>query len=35
MPKQFLKGIDRGGLRDGFLFDLRFLPPATAARTSF
>jgi 3-isopropylmalate/(R)-2-methylmalate dehydratase small subunit len=24
MPKQFLKGIDRSGLRDGFLFDLRF-----------
>ncbi len=23
MPKQFLKGIDRSGLRDGFLFDLR------------
>ena len=24
IPKQFLKGIDRSGLRDGFLFDLRF-----------
>jgi 3-isopropylmalate/(R)-2-methylmalate dehydratase small subunit len=24
MPKQFLKGIDRSGLREGFLFDLRF-----------
>ena len=24
MPKQFLKGIDRGGLADGFLHDLRF-----------
>ena len=24
MPKQFLKGIDRSGLADGFLFDLRF-----------
>jgi 3-isopropylmalate/(R)-2-methylmalate dehydratase small subunit len=24
MPKQFLKGIDRDGLRDGFLHDLRF-----------
>lgn len=24
MPKQFLKGIDRHGLRDGFLHDLRF-----------
>jgi 3-isopropylmalate/(R)-2-methylmalate dehydratase small subunit len=24
MPKQFLKGIDRSGLRDGFLYDLRF-----------
>ena len=23
MPKQFLKGIDRSGLRDGFLYDLR------------
>jgi 3-isopropylmalate/(R)-2-methylmalate dehydratase small subunit len=23
MPKQFLKGIDRSGLREGFLFDLR------------
>ena len=26
MPKQFLKGIDRSGLRDGFLFDLRCFP---------
>lgn len=26
MPKQFLKGIDRGGLREGFLFDLRCFP---------
>jgi 3-isopropylmalate/(R)-2-methylmalate dehydratase small subunit len=25
MPKQFLKGIDRSGLRDGTLFDLRFI----------
>jgi 3-isopropylmalate/(R)-2-methylmalate dehydratase small subunit len=24
MPKQFLKGIDRSGLADGFLFDMRF-----------
>jgi 3-isopropylmalate/(R)-2-methylmalate dehydratase small subunit len=28
MPKQFLKGIDRTGLADGFLFDLRFEAPA-------
>ena len=27
MPKQFLKGIDRSGLADGFLFDLRFTSP--------
>jgi 3-isopropylmalate/(R)-2-methylmalate dehydratase small subunit len=27
MPKQFLKGIDRNGLRDGFLFDQRFEAP--------
>ena len=27
MPKQFLKGIDRRGLGDGFLFDLRFQSP--------
>ena len=27
MPKQFLKGIDRQGLGDGFLFDLRFEAP--------
>ncbi len=27
MPKQFLKGIDRRGLGDGFLFDLRFQAP--------
>ena len=27
MPKQFLKGIDRCGLADGFLFDLRFEAP--------
>ncbi len=27
MPKQFLKGIDRSGLADGFLFDLRFSAP--------
>jgi 3-isopropylmalate/(R)-2-methylmalate dehydratase small subunit len=26
MPKQFLKGIDRSGLREGFLFDLRCFP---------
>jgi 3-isopropylmalate/(R)-2-methylmalate dehydratase small subunit len=30
MPKQFLKGIDRSGLRDGFLFDLRFTADGTA-----
>jgi 3-isopropylmalate/(R)-2-methylmalate dehydratase small subunit len=27
MPKQFLKRIDRQGLRDGFLFDQRFEAP--------
>ena len=27
MPKQFLKGIDRRGLGDGFLFDMRFEAP--------
>ena len=27
MPKQFLKGVDRSGLGDGFLFDLRFSAP--------
>jgi 3-isopropylmalate/(R)-2-methylmalate dehydratase small subunit len=27
MPKQFLKGIDRSGLADGALFDLRFEAP--------
>lgn len=27
MPKQFLKGIDRRGLADGFLFDMRFSSP--------
>ena len=27
MPKQFLKGIDRSGLAEGFLFDLRFEGP--------
>jgi 3-isopropylmalate/(R)-2-methylmalate dehydratase small subunit len=27
MPKQFLKGIDRKGLANGFLFDLRFASP--------
>ena len=27
MPKQFLKGVDRRGLGDGFLFDLRFKRP--------
>lgn len=27
MPKQFLKGIDRAGLRDGAFFDLRFSAP--------
>ena len=27
MPKQFLKGVDRGGLADGFLFDMRFAAP--------
>ena len=30
MPKQFLKGIDRSGLADGFLFDLRFAAPGVA-----
>ena len=34
MPKQFLKGIDRSGLADGFLFDLRFLAPG-APKTEF
>ena len=34
MPKQFLKGIDRSGLADGFLFDLRFCAPGTP-RTDF
>ena len=29
MPKQFLKGIDRSGLHQGFLFDLRFQPDGT------
>ena len=29
MPKQFLKGVDRSGLADGFLFDLRFSAPGT------
>jgi len=29
MPKQFLKGVDRGGLADGFLFDMRFSAPGT------
>ena len=27
MPKQFLKGIDRSGLADGFLHDMRFSAP--------
>ena len=27
MPKQFLKGVDRSGLADGFLFDMRFSSP--------
>jgi 3-isopropylmalate/(R)-2-methylmalate dehydratase small subunit len=27
MPKQFLKGVDRRGLGEGFLFDLRFEAP--------
>ena len=27
MPKQFLRGIDRSGLADGFLHDLRFTAP--------
>jgi 3-isopropylmalate/(R)-2-methylmalate dehydratase small subunit len=27
MPKQFLRGIDRSGLGDGFLFDMRFEAP--------
>ena len=30
MPKQFLKGIDRSGLADGFLFDMRFSAPGVA-----
>lgn len=30
MPKQFLRGIDRRGLGDGFLFDLRFEAPGRA-----
>lgn len=34
MPKQFLKGIDRSGLADGFLFDLRFEAPGRK-RSSF
>ena len=32
MPKQFLKGIDRNGLADGFLFDLRFEAPGQPRR---
>jgi 3-isopropylmalate/(R)-2-methylmalate dehydratase small subunit len=32
MPKQFLKGIDRGGLGQGFLFDLRFHPDGKPRR---
>ncbi len=28
MPKQFLKGVDRSGLRDGVFHDLRFGPAA-------
>jgi 3-isopropylmalate/(R)-2-methylmalate dehydratase small subunit len=27
MPKQFLRGVDRRGLADGFLFDMRFQAP--------
>jgi len=34
MPKQFLKGIDRSGLAEGFLFDLRFYAPG-APRADF
>ena len=34
MPKQFLKGIDRSGLAEGFLFDQRFAGPGTP-RTDF
>jgi 3-isopropylmalate/(R)-2-methylmalate dehydratase small subunit len=34
MPKQFLKGVDRSGLADGFLFDLRFSAPG-APRPDF
>jgi 3-isopropylmalate/(R)-2-methylmalate dehydratase small subunit len=34
MPKQFLKGIDRSGLHEGFLFDLRFQPDG-ASRPDF
>ena len=30
MPKQFLKGVDRNGLAEGFLFDLRFERPGVA-----
>ena len=35
MPKQFLKGIDRSGLADGFLFDLRFSRAGRMPRTGF
>ena len=34
MPKQFLKVIDRSGLADGFLHDLRFVAPGVR-RTDF
>ena len=34
MPKQFLRGIDRRGLAEGFLFDLRFSAPGVP-RTDF
>ncbi|MBR1221988.1 3-isopropylmalate dehydratase small subunit [Bradyrhizobium sp. U87765 SZCCT0131] len=35
MPKQFLKGIDRSGLRDGLFFDLRRDPDFILNRAGF
>jgi 3-isopropylmalate/(R)-2-methylmalate dehydratase small subunit len=32
MPKQFLKGVDRSSLREGFLFDLRCFPDGAPRR---
>ena len=29
MPKQFLRGIDKAGLKEGLLYDLRFDPQGT------